>query len=170
MTLRYLDPISPSGSTFNMVIIVLFYVILLVVCGANLVKIKKKGIEMKANSDSCKTNIQSIIFTTLTITILISIAFIIDLQLIIKKKITGSRDFVYVGISKLVSLFYEGITGLVVTFSLLAWFPQLRPTIIQSPLQALPAGSKALPAGSQVLPAGSKTLPASEALPAPSNV
>ena len=172
-TLKYVDPLSPSGFEFVMIATVIFYVVLLVVCGVNLVKIKQKEIEMKANSESCKTNIQSLIFMVFTITTLIFIAFVIALYRIIRGRINVYVDVrhvnMYVDIPFIFSLFYEGIIGLVVTFSLLACFPQLRPTLIHSPLHALPAVSEVLPVGSEALPAGIETLPAaSEALPAPS--
>ena len=186
-TLKYVDPLSPSGFEFVMIATVIFYVVLLVVCGVNLVKIKRKEIEMKANSESCKTNIRSLIFMVFTITTLIFIAFVIALYRIIRGRMNAYVDVrrvnIYVDIPFIFSLFYEGITGLVVTFSLLAWFPQLRPTLIHSPLhalpavsevlpvgfEALPAGTEALPAGTEALSAGTEALPAaSEALPAPS--
>ena len=84
---------------------------------------------MEKNSESCKTNIRSIVYMAMTITVVIYIALIIDLHSIIKKK-DDAYSILEADIPYWITLCYEGITGLVVTASLLVFFPQLRPTFI----------------------------------------
>ena len=128
--MKYIDPNAPASFAYRIVETVLFHVTIIVLCSFNLIKIKQSDIEMKKNLESCKTNIRSLIFMVMTIATMIFIAFIIDLHSIIKKRnghYTILDHTIQSNIPYWISLCYEGITGFVVTASLLVFFPQLRP-------------------------------------------